>query len=138
MVPAISSRRPISRSLTPAARHCRARSSASPSSSAGRPGPGCLTSAREPSRSAAACSVDTYGADRPNTSATRFPLNPASRIVVTAKFRITTSGSAYSDSTAEPTITRHRPPARSRCRSQGSGMSSSIARATARMPAPYH
>src|ERR1035441_7954752 len=55
-----------------------------------------------------------------------------------AQFRITTSDPAYSDSTAEPTMTRHRPSARSRCRSQGSGMSSSIARVTARMPAPYH
>ena len=138
VVPAIPSRRPISRSLTPAARHCRARSSASPSSVRGRPGPGCFTSACEPSRSAAACNVDTYGADRPNTSATRVPPNPASRAVVTAKFRITTSDPAYSASTADPTITAHRPAARSRCRSQGSGMSSSIARATARMPAPYH
>src|SRR6266571_2828155 len=134
VVPAIPSRRPISRSLTPAARHCRARSSASPSSVRGRPGPGCFTSACEPSRSAAACNVDTYGADRPNTSATRVPPNPASRAVVTAKFRITTSDSAYSASTADPTITAHRPAARSRCRSQGSGMSSSIARVTARMP----
>ncbi|HTP15472.1 MAG TPA: hypothetical protein VMK13_06505, partial [Streptosporangiaceae bacterium] len=115
-MPAMPSRRPISRSLTPAARHCRARSSASPSSSGGRPGPGCVTSAGEPSRSAAACKVDTQDSDRPNTSATCFPPNSARRTAVIAKFRITTSDSAYSDSTAEPTITRHRPSARSRCR----------------------
>ncbi|MGH3183962.1 MAG: hypothetical protein ACRDOE_18960, partial [Streptosporangiaceae bacterium] len=36
---------------------------------------------------AAACSVDTYAADSPNTSATRFPENPARRTTVTAKFR---------------------------------------------------
>ena len=137
VVPATPSRRPISRSLTPAARHALARSRSSAPTSGGRPGPACFTSAAGPSRAAAACSVDTYAADSPNTSATRFPENPARRTTVTAKFRITVSDPAYSASTADPTITRHRPPDRSRCRSLGSGMSPSIARVTARMPAPY-
>src|SRR5208283_4692318 len=91
-----------------------------------------------PSRSAAACKVDTQDSDSPHTSATFLPPPTARRTAVIAKFRTTTSDSAYSASTAEPTITRHRPPARSRCRSQGAGMPSSIARVTARMPAPYH
>src|SRR5487761_1395393 len=137
VVPATPSRRPISRSLTPDARNCRAFSSTSPSSVRGRPGPARFTSAADPSRCAAACSVATYAADSPNTSATRLPPNPDRRATVIAKFRSTTSVSAYSASTAAPTIIRHRSPECSRCRPRGSGMSSSIACTMGRIPLPY-
>ena len=110
MVPATPSRRPISLSLTSCARHALARSRSGPASLGGRPGPSCLISAAEPSRSAAACSVDTYDGVSPNTSATRPPLNPACRSIVIAKFRITVSAPAYSASTLPPTMTTHRPP----------------------------
>ena len=99
--------------------------------------PARFTSAADPSRCAAACSVATYAADSPNTSATRLPPNPDRRATVIAKFRSTTSVSAYSASTAAPTIIRHRSPECSRCRPRGSGMSSSIACTMGRIPLPY-
>ena len=127
------SRRAISASRTPAARHSRARSHAASPVSRGRPAG--RTSAAVPSRSARWCSVATYAALSPSTAATSLPGNFSCRSTAAATCRIAASDSAYSASTADPTITRHRPAARSRCRSQGSGMSSSIARVTARMPA---
>jgi hypothetical protein len=91
---ATPSRRPVSASLTPCARHALACSHCAAVTFPGVPRRSCMASAADPSRRAALCSVATYASDKPSTAATARPRNPSCRSTASATFRITTSPAA--------------------------------------------
>ena len=132
VVPAIPSRRPISRSLTPAARHCRARSSGPPSSSGGRPGPAASPApASHPAAPPRAASIRTVTTGRQRDPLPAEPGQPHRRDREVPHHHVRLG-----------VLRQHRradhhqapPGGPLQCRPQGSGMPSSIARVTARMP----
>ena len=129
------SRRAISASRTPAARHSRARSHAASPVPRGRPAG--RTSAAVPSRSARWCSVATYAALSPSTAATSLPGNFSCRSTAAATCRIAVSSAANRNSSADPAKIAVSPPVSSRRRSRGSGMPSRMA-AAADIRSGYH
>ena len=131
------SRRAISASRTPSARHV---PRLLPRRLAGLPGPAWLADQRPPSLPAAPAGAASphNSASAPSPRRPPVPPYPSCRSAATAMFRIAVSSSGYRNSCRDPAKITVWPPLSRRCRSRASGMPSKMAAAAADIHQPYH